>query len=557
MSYVLEALGRGLLGELSVAFRELFEETDACTIVGDPASDTAVPSRYDCTAGIRQLRERNYGAARDRFQKALSLVPTDFVARVGLACALDELGLPRSGVEQLQIAVEHHPDRAAVWFALGFCQEKVGDCEDALTSYEQAVELDPSLRNAHERLAAIHVKNENVAAAITHYEQICWAEPGDVNSTLTLANLFARVERFDDAIARFQFALAIDPDNWEAPDELVATCIEAGKLESALEVQRQLVEKRPEAPQNHLKLGDLLSKCGRLKEALDSYRLAAALHPDSIEAHIRIGSLHLRNGDYAEACDAFSRAAELNDRIVNAYVGLGVAQQALGKGDEALASFEMAAAVEPNSTLLFSETARLQFAVAAAEQSKRYLSPAAVTAHSERPPSRRIVSLFGGQVARLRKALREHPHHADLHYRLGLLLRQVGDLEGAIECYRKAVRINPQYAKAQVKLGLALREAGRPDEALRVFEEAIKIDRESIDLHYELGLIFADRGQFDQALGRFESAASAEPGNRDYVAHLALALQNMGLVDRAAATWQTLADVTAETVHDMAATGSS
>jgi len=175
---------------------------------------------------------------------------------------------------------------------------------------------------------------------------------------------------------------------------------------------------------------------------------------------------------------------------------------------------------------------------------QRYLYPRAIADHPEGPPDEEVAALIITQIAHLRAAVVEHSNHADLHYRLGVLLRYAGDQDGAIQSLQRAVAIHPQYARALIKLGFALRDAGQSDAAIESFERALEVDPKSIDLHYQLGLIFADREQFARALERFEYAASCKPDCKDYVANLALTLQDLGLLDRASAAWQTLCEAT-------------
>ena len=285
----------------------------------------------------------------------------------------------------------------------------------------------------------------------------------------------------------------------------------------------------------------------RQTQAMEAYSRAVELNPDYLEATIKVGVSRLREGKYVEAAQAFNRAIEINDRIVSAYLGLVVAQQALGRSKDALASLEMAAEVEPNSTVLFSEMARLQLRVSVAEQARKYLSPRAIAAAPDGPPDDDVSAMVQRQIANLRSSLRQHPNHADLHYRLALLLRHEDDLTGAIEALRHAVSINPQYLKALITLALTLRQTGQTDEAMNVLKRALEVDPKSVELHYQLGLMFADKNEFAVALDRFEYAAGKEPRNLDYAANVALALQNMGLIDRAKASWQTLCDVAQET----------
>ena len=148
---------------------------------------------------------------------------------------------------------------------------------------------------------------------------------------------------------------------------------------------------------------------------------------------------------------------------------------------------------------------------------------------------------------RHRAAAAARPNYADLHYRLGLLLKQRGEVSDAVDCFRLATDINPNYTKALIQLGLSLHDLGQTHEGIAALTRAFETDHKSIDLHYQLGLMFADREQFAMAIERFEQALAAEPRNIDFHANLALALQNMGLIDRATGTWHTLCDLALET----------
>ena len=148
-----------------------------------------------------------------RLPRVVDAHPTNRVARVGLACSLDELGLTRAAIEQLHNSFMGNPKDSATLFAIGFCAEKVSEIEDATVAYEAALEEAPQLRNAHERLAAIHFKQDNVDGAITHYEDLSWCEPADLNASITLANLYVRPERLAYDLRTYTLASPISPYN--------------------------------------------------------------------------------------------------------------------------------------------------------------------------------------------------------------------------------------------------------------------------------------------------------------------------------------------------------
>jgi len=547
MSYLLEILGRGLLAELAAAFRDLLadDHQTTTTALRANAHDHPGSAAAHRDLAVRLLHEQQYDDACRTFHNALAIDADDRVSRIGLACCLDSLSQTAEAAARLESMVGAGATDAALVFALGFCHEKLGATDHAVAAYEQAVELSPDLRNGHERLAAIYLSRDEPEAALAHYEHLCWCDPGELSLHLTLATLYARVGRHDDAVRQFEHAASLDPDRWESLDEFYTQYDEA-RLDQAIGLVESMIAEQPDGAGQYLRLGNLLNQAGRTASALAAYEDAITLNPNCLEAAVKIGSIHLGTGDYDAAAKAFSSAIEINDRLVDAYIGLGVAHQESGATCQAIASFDAAALIEPNSELLFSEMAKLQLRVSAAKQRHHHLTPHTHDAEHGASGHGMADPLVTEQIANLRDAISKHPVHADLHYRLGVLLRHVGDADGAIRAFGDAVAINPHYTKALVKLGLTLREIGDTRAGIRAFQRALELDQESIDLHYQLGLMFADEGDFAAALDRFEYATQHDPHNEDYVANLALALQNMGLLDRASATWQTLCDITCD-----------
>ncbi len=554
MSYLLEILGRGLLTELSGAFGSLIEDDGH---FGTHELEAAVAREPDDPGhhrrlGVRMLSLQDARAAERSFRRALALAPDDPAARVALACVQDAAGSVHEALETLAAARDAKSD-SAIRFAQGFCHEKLGQIDEAVAAYEDVIDIHSEFRAAHERLAAIALKRHELDTAIVHYEHLCWADPSCATTNMTLANLYIRAGRYDDAIQRYRYVTCLDPSNWEARDDLAAVYDQTGQYAKAIPLLLDLIDEEPGIAQHRVRLGDLYVRTGAFRKALGEFRKAVELGPDYLEAFIKLGVGHLRGGDVTEAMRWFGRAIEINDQLLAAYVGLGVAQQEAGRTDEARESFDIAAAVEPNSTLLFSEIARLQLGVSAAGQVERYLAPSAM-ARGESPPAReRVDAVIVRQIERLRETLEARPNHADLHFRLGLLLRQTGDLDAGIASMQRAVEINPCYLRALIKLGVCLREKGDHRAAIDAFRRALRVDGDAVDAYYELGVLYADQRRYESAVNQFEQAASRRPDRVDLHAHLAMALENLGLSDRAETNWRTLFQVAPHTPSGRAA----
>ena len=545
MSHLLEVFGRGLIAQMVGAFATVLGADGERTIEQLQRQAAAAPDDLSAQIrlGGRLLRAEEPIEARRIFLKVLAKDHHNLPARLGLACAFDGLDQIEVAQEQLRIAQKADPANPAILFSLGYCHERIGDQDQAVNYYLDSLDVCPTLRNARERLAAIYLKNDQTDLAIHHYATLCELDPHQADLHLTLANLLLKAGDPDGAIQRYQQALTLEPDNWAAHNDIVSAYEESGLIREAIEHLHKMIDNEADFADTRLRLGDLYARLGDDVAATAQYRHALEACPDYLEANVKLGTQHLRAARYEEAARSFSRALEINDRLLSAYVGIGVSQQAQGRTEEALASLEMARNIEPNSTLLFTEVARMQLKAAAGAESEKYLTAGLEQPDDAFEDSPHATDLISQQIQRLRRTIQQRPNHADLHYRLGLLLRNRGQIEEAIDAFGQAVAINPCYMKALIKLGLALKEVGRTDEAIEIFKQATEVHGEYADLHYQLGLLFAQRYQFEMAIEQYEAAVGGNPQNIDFQANLALALQNIGLVDRANATWQIVCDL--------------
>jgi tetratricopeptide (TPR) repeat protein len=543
MNPVLEVLSRGLLSSLSGGFAALLQDPDPNPTVQElkhqARRDPNNPTPW-VRLGTRFLRQYRVVPAKDCFERAAAIDDESAPARLGLACALDELGHTDQAIAHLLDVQRCDPFDAAVSFCLGFCYERLHSVSPALAHYTNSLRACPSLRNAHERLAAIWLYRRRLDKAIHHYRHLCELDPDAIDVRLFLASLLLQARRPEHAVEQFDLALLMEPDNWAGRDDAAAAYEEAGLFVEAVDQLHRLLQQESNRADTHLHLGDLYRKLGQDQTALHHYLQAVQVNPDYLEATVKVATSHLRADRHLEAARWFNRAVQLNDRLLIAYVGRALAQHEAGQSDAAATSLDMAASLEPNSILLFAEMLQLQ---RQAQPSPDLL----LRPLHENPPSpqpeQAMTELLRQQIDRHRKMLRRNPNHADLHYRLGMLLRQQGLDDEAIEHYRQAVAIYPLYTPALIKLGLALtRQADRP-EVIAVLQQAFHVPPDAAKLHYNLALLFCQRAHFELAVEHFEFVWGAKGQPADAHANLSLALQNMGLIDKAAATWQALCEL--------------
>lgn len=528
MSYLLETLGRGLLGQLLDAFAGQLPGDGPEALADLQARLTQAPTSADLAIrlGVLLVREQRCVEAQAILRRVPAAHPQRRQAVIAQACAADELGQHEDALALVTQAAELDPRDPAAAFAVGYCQERLGREAEAVRAYRRAAELCPRLRNAHERLAALAVRAGQWTRALTCYRTLSELEPGDLGVSLTLGMLQLLDDEPAAAAETLQRALLIESPCHDEDLAAADRISDEDQLRHAIITVQRLVEKYPGVPEFHVHLGDLYVKGGEDDRALTQYAAALELHPQFLEATIKLGTQHLRRGRFEDAARYFNRAVELNDRLLLGLVGLTLAQRACGREREADATLTLAGGLEPNSTLLMSEATRLHLkAEALATQRGDSAAVSSGTSTLE------DTFLFEA-IQRHRQGAINCPGDADLHYRYGVLLRQVGQVEQASEALAEAVRLAPGCARALLRLGLVQAERGQRPESAVALQAAFAADERQIELHYQLAILFSDRARFQLALERIEHTAASECQAAEQRANLTLALQNVGMVDR-------------------------
>lgn len=530
MSHLLEALGKGLLTDLAQAFTTHWppDETDDLETLLARHKRSPRSSDLGVRLGVAALRAARLRIAQDAFAAAARVQPAATLPLLGLACVADARGTLATALDHLRQAQARDGQDPATTFAVGFCLERMELPGPAGLAYRQARVLCPQLRNAYERAAALAIRSRDWRVAIHEYEQLHDLEPSDLDILLTLGTLYLQAGRFPEAIERFQDALFIEPES-VPEDDLGIDNQDENALEEAIGSVERLVHKYPGVGSFHVHLGDLYVKAGEDQRAVQQYETALATQPQFLEALVKLGTHHMRRGRHVDAAMAFNRAIELNDQLISAFAGLGVAQHADGRGAEALATLDLAASLEPSTTLLYAEAARLHVQADAARR-----------AHTVPNAGAGLEQALERHLA----ALRRHAGDADLRYRYGLLLRQLGQRDEACCAFADAAALQPGFAKARIKLAIALKEKGDSDRAVEVLRQAFYVpEARVLELHYRLALLFVQRARFDRTLDVFSETDAGQDSATAFRANLALALQNAGLVDRASATWRALSEM--------------
>jgi tetratricopeptide (TPR) repeat protein len=525
VSILLEVFGKGLEEDLSDLFRPFYSAASD--------SETANMSR-----ALACWEAGHVSDAKDVLGALCARNPRHIPALAALAALHEQEGEHSAVLRNVQALEPLLPDQACVPFALGLCYEKLRQPVPAATCYRRALKRNPSFLPARYRLAATALRMGRPDEAAEQYEDLSQRMPEQFALRTLHAGLLFYAGRYKNAAHRFEETIAMEPENWAVEDGDVARLMIEGRLSEALGKTRALLEQQGPFPDLYVQLGNLYSLSGDDAAAVKHYLEAIDMQPTYIEAMIKLATHHLQFGRWEEAAETFGRAAECTQRLMLNYIGMGVAHAAAGHIRRAGDSLDLAGALEPNTTLLYTQMIQLHWRITRADE---FLHRIEATLPEQRHPGEPELEFFGddeltchaGRLARQRR-------RPEGRFCYGILLQASGQTAEATRQYALTVKVHPTHTPAMIKLGLLLKEQGREKFAARVFHRIFWPSREQMDLHYRLAMEYTQPGRLDETVEDMLAAAHGEKTEEDVRTDLNQCLVTLGLRDRNVSLWRSL-----------------
>ena len=321
------------------------------------------------------------------------------------------------------------------------------------------------------------------AAAEQGFKSVVRREPGNVGAIGNLGIIYARTNRADQAVAAYQRALRISPDDEPILLNLGLAYLKQDAHALALPYFARVVALDPQ----HQQARQLLAVCrlytGQIEAAIDDLGKLSIDRPRDEQLLFLLGFAYLKNGDSQKAKAVFGQMFEV--------AGPARAQFLFGR-----ACYE--AALFPEAEESFLEVQRLEpnFPGLHLELGKLYIS------------QRRT----DDAVKELKLALQENPNNEDASYFLGGLLVQEERYEEATPYLNHAKELKPDSWAVYFYLGKAKLHQGRTAEAVVLLRRAVELNPNEANAEYQLGRALQASGQKTAAARAFAHARDLKAG---------------------------------------------
>ena len=236
-----------------------------------------------------------------------------------------------------------------------------------------------------------------------------------------------------------------------------------------------LVNNRLERKKDKLSADDVAYISENIKKALKDARQAVALNPKSVENQKLMVDIYTSLLSSME--EAGDNALEYSQKVIELDPHNPENHYQQGQIYLALATLEMRQTTDSQQTEKLSNKAGEYLALA----EKSFQRALEVDPHYL-PAKLQLALVYQSQgkldqaIEIIQAAQREYPQNPLLAFRLGVLLKQKGNLEEAWRQFRLATKLNKDYADAYFYQGLILQEKGREEAARRLFQKVRELD---------------------------------------------------------------------------------
>ena len=237
--------------------------------------------------------------------------PTAWLALNNLGYVLLGQNRAQDAVPYFEQAVRLKPDYGEAHNNLILALVGAGQLDAAIRAANVATQRGLICIEADVNLGVALLRAGRPAEAIWYSERALRLRPEHAGALRNLANCFALTGRAVEALPLYAHAMRLWPDA-ETYSNWGALLQELGRLTEAIQRYEQALQLQPDFFDAHFNLALALVRVGRLTDAKIHFDVAVRLRPEHVELHYNIGDWWWRSGDPARAAEEFAHALKLN-----------------------------------------------------------------------------------------------------------------------------------------------------------------------------------------------------------------------------------------------------
>lgn len=425
--------------------------------------------------GNELLAKDSFPVARKFFEEALIYNPKNAPAYFGLAEVLTELNDEVAAAANYEKALEFDKDLTEIFVPLGILYYQQGEIAKAETLLVKAVAIDNNDPQTQYYLGLIRqTQPGRDKEALTAFNKAKSLDPTMAEAFYWAGQINSRLNNNAEAVKDFQKAVALRDNYFEAWYGLGSAYFDLDNFteaKNAYEKAKRLKNDNAEVVAN---LGDVYRQMGDFNQAESNYNLAGLFFERQKDFGTNTETRSLTAETYSKAGFAIAKQCEANIRMAIPC-----------KWDAAVRLLEKAASYSPNPI----DLANLGWA-------QHNAGKADIAAGRTEVGRQKMIKARDN----LKRAVDANPIYLEGPLlNLGMVYTDLGEYPGAIDTFKKVIQKAPKWVFAINELGIAYLNSGNTKEAITQFKRAVDRDNKFAAAYFNLAKAEFKNGNLGEA----------------------------------------------------------
>jgi tetratricopeptide (TPR) repeat protein len=293
------------------------------------------------------MRSGNLNAAGDGFTTVIKQAPTFAEAYLNLGLVREEQRRHQDAIASFQKALQLRPKLHGANLFLGIAEYRTNQLDSALAALHKETAAYPKDANAWMWLGIISLEKGLPDEATEALDKAAKLSPNDVDILYHRGRAHLVVSK-DSYSKMFQ----ADPKSWRVRQILAEANADAERHTDAIAEYEAAIQLAPREPRLHEELGTEYRSIGKMQEAEDAFRKELEIDPDNVVAQYKLGVLLTEKGNAAQGKQMIQEALKVRSGLRHADYNLGRAEMLLGNDQAALEDFERATKADSDQDVL-------------------------------------------------------------------------------------------------------------------------------------------------------------------------------------------------------------
>jgi tetratricopeptide (TPR) repeat protein len=474
--------------------------------------------------GRLQKVAQNSVDAQDAYKKVLEIDADNEDALTGLALVYADLGDNQSAAALLKKLADKSPSARSLR-SLAAAYEQMHEYKLEADALKRVLDMNPpDATDVKHELAQSQTRAEEYQDALSTYQELVEEEPSDAESLLRISQIYLQLKNFAKAREASEKARNLKPDNIEIRYSLVSILQAEGKMPEAIQLMKDIVSstaKRTYSPQEKQVRVELLERLGAMyanadqtEPAVETFRQVAELSPEL--------------------------GPRMSSEIISTYELGKEFPKAEQEADGAVKKWPDDRDVRLTRDNLLADLGKTD---AAAADVKKLLG-----GKEDREINLRLYDIYmkgkrfdeaGKSLDAAEKLSQSKEEKEDVWFKRGAMFERMKKADPAEAEFRKVLDSDPKNSAALNYLGYMLADRNtRLPEALQLITKALDMEPNSGAYLDSLGWVYFKMGRLDEAEDNLRKALERTPRDATVHDHMGDVMLRQAKVREAISQWE-------------------